>query len=243
MTIPKTIWQISKNKYEDSPDYIKPLMDSWKNNNPDWEYRHFDDQEGGDFLKENFGSKYEEIYNKITIPFCRSDFWRYLVLQKFGGVYADIDTICITPIEKWIDLSSDIALTQANYSAFPRTIYEQWIFGATQNSKLLKNVVNKVLNNLETMLDVSKSTAQQTGPLVWTEAIDEAKTGEEKFCFFNLRNSENSFNLYHYVGNSSWSDQTYTKKLSDYTYWSEQSDLDLKIYGSGYDSQGNAKWL
>jgi hypothetical protein len=32
--------------------------------------------------------------------------FRYIVLQTFGGVYSDIDTVCLKPISSWIPASN-----------------------------------------------------------------------------------------------------------------------------------------
>lgn len=50
----------------------------------------------------------------------RADLWRYLKLAMVGGVYADMDTRCLKPVEKWMEWRGDRAGTRdPNRSKWP----------------------------------------------------------------------------------------------------------------------------
>lgn len=97
--IPKIIWQTFKtNKlHKKSYEYVK----TWKELNPDYEYRFFTDNDIIEFIKNEF-PEYLNLYKKITIGAIKSDFWRLLVLYKYGGIYADIDSFCSKPLNTLI---------------------------------------------------------------------------------------------------------------------------------------------
>ena len=71
--------------------------------NPKYDHRYMNDTEAGDFIFNNFGYEYYNIFMSFPLGVMRADFWRYLILYKFGGVYADVDTICLEEISKWVD--------------------------------------------------------------------------------------------------------------------------------------------
>ena len=98
--IPKIIWQTMKTN--DVPVFIKSYTDSWIEMNPEYEYRFHDDNDIIDFLKNDF-PEYLKGYNNLKYGASKADLWRYLIIYKYGGVYADIDCICINPLRNWVD--------------------------------------------------------------------------------------------------------------------------------------------
>lgn len=98
--IPKIIWQTMKTNHV--PVFMKEYADTWMIQNPEYEYRFFDDNDIIDFLKNDFPD-YLEGYKKIKYGASKADLWRYLIIYKFGGVYVDLDCRCINPLRNWID--------------------------------------------------------------------------------------------------------------------------------------------
>ncbi|CDZ97410.1 Glycosyltransferase, DXD sugar-binding motif [Phaffia rhodozyma] len=68
------------------PDQFK----GWKTVNPSWDIR---------FLSDDALNTWAE--NEKRIGAVKADLFRYLVLLYRGGVYTDIDTACVRPIEEW----------------------------------------------------------------------------------------------------------------------------------------------
>lgn len=95
--IPKIIWQTHNYKYEDLPDYALKCAKTWQNLNPGWRYNYFDDQQRADFVKQELPDLYDEYLNHE--PMYQADLWRYAATYKYGGVYADMDSICYKPLD------------------------------------------------------------------------------------------------------------------------------------------------
>jgi mannosyltransferase OCH1-like enzyme len=95
--IPKIIWQTHNYKYEEIPTHLKKALKTWVNLNPDWDHRYVDHIEREDFVKSRSPQLYD-LYLKSR-PEAQSDIWRLLALYEFGGVYADMDSICIKPLD------------------------------------------------------------------------------------------------------------------------------------------------
>ena len=75
---------------------------SWIENNPEFEYRFYDDDLCYRLIKEHFSEHVLQAYEKLPKGAFRADFWRYCCLFIHGGVYADIDTVCRSPLRKLI---------------------------------------------------------------------------------------------------------------------------------------------
>jgi mannosyltransferase OCH1-like enzyme len=80
------------------PPPFDELSESWKKYHPHWKYILWTDEMNRDFIKEHypaFLSKYDQYPKNIQ----RVDAFRYCVLNKFGGLYVDMDFECLENIE------------------------------------------------------------------------------------------------------------------------------------------------
>jgi len=139
--IPKIIWQTMKTNQV--PASMKDYTDSWINLNPEYEYRFHDDKDILDFLKADF-PEFLEGYKKLKYGASKADLWRYLIIYKYGGLYADIDCICLTPLEKWIKPEAAF-VTQLGTN---KDIC-QWLIVSEPNNPILLKAAQKTLQNLE----------------------------------------------------------------------------------------------
>lgn len=90
--IPKRIHQIWLGKKVLPPKY-KKWMNTWKIINKDWDYKLWNENN----IKE-LGILDFDIYSNDKNPGYRSDILRYILLERFGGIYIDTDFECIRPI-------------------------------------------------------------------------------------------------------------------------------------------------
>ena len=90
--IPKKIHQIWLGE-KSIPRICKRWMNSWRDLNPQWEYKLWDEKN----IKE-LNVDYLHVYSKKFNPGYRSDILRYIILKKFGGMYVDTDFECIKPL-------------------------------------------------------------------------------------------------------------------------------------------------
>lgn len=128
MSIPKIIWQTHNYEYDELPDYYKKIAQTWKNFNPDWEYRYVSHTEREEIIK-----KYPVLweYYPTQDGVCQADIWRYVVTYEYGGVYADMDSVCTQSISYLLNTLDD-----AEFFVCPPNIWET----SMQNQiKLLKS--------------------------------------------------------------------------------------------------------
>jgi hypothetical protein len=98
--IPKTIWQTMKTNAV--PRKMRESADTWIKLNPEYHYNFVDDDEIKEFIKSS-SPDYLQAFEKLKHGASKADLWRYLVMFKYGGVYADVDCICINPLKEWVD--------------------------------------------------------------------------------------------------------------------------------------------
>ena len=101
MNIPKTIVQtwISEDKLT---PVMKAATQTWKDKNPGWDYKFFSDEDCLEFIENNFAKDTVNAYNKIKPGAGKADLFRYCYLLVKGGVYTDIDNICVKPLDDWL---------------------------------------------------------------------------------------------------------------------------------------------
>ena len=93
--IPKIIHQTAPADESKWPLTWHKCQDSWKRHFPEPEYRHimWHDEDLDLFVKKNYGWFYP-IYINYDKKIKRIDIARYMILHKYGGIYADMDYYC-----------------------------------------------------------------------------------------------------------------------------------------------------
>lgn len=108
--IEKNIWQTYETSLEDLPSYAKDSINIWKNKNPSWNHNYMSGPEREHFFKSEFNSEIYDTYMRLPMGVMKAGLWRFGILYIYGGVYSDIDTRCVKPIESWLDQKYDMIL-------------------------------------------------------------------------------------------------------------------------------------
>lgn len=98
-SIPMQLWQTSRSSKTSKQAWA--AMQSWHNLNPNLTTTLHNDTAAADFIRTVYGEDAFDIFQSFPLGVMRADFWRYAVLYAYGGIYADIDTQCIRPLEQW----------------------------------------------------------------------------------------------------------------------------------------------
>jgi len=131
--IPKVIYLSHKNKI---PDYV---INNWSKLNPEYKIIFYNDENCREFIKNNFPSSYLNYFDRLSSfkgsgPI-KCDFWRCLILYKYGGVYADSDIELLFPIKHFLEIDTDF-LTCISY--YKDTLNPHFIICRPQNFILEK---------------------------------------------------------------------------------------------------------
>lgn len=97
--LPRLVHFTVKDKNDLAPHQVVSMA-SWAHHNPGHSLMLFDDSDILQFMT----SYYPELlptFEGLRSQVERTDMWRYLVLCKMGGVYADSDVVCGRPVSNW----------------------------------------------------------------------------------------------------------------------------------------------
>lgn len=85
-------------------DPYKKWQASWPAMNPNHRYELITDAAAMSYVKAKYKHEPEIIttFTRISDPILRADYIRYLMLLADGGVYTDLDTVCVKPIDQWV---------------------------------------------------------------------------------------------------------------------------------------------
>jgi len=148
LNIPKTIWQTHEWEYEDLPVNFKRASMTWKNLNPTWEYRYISAAERAQQVRDYSEEAY--LFYSFTNKVTQADLWRYIVLLKNGGVYADMDSVCSSPLDyafKEVPPNTQFIATSLNESKKVNNAN----FGCVKNSGVLEELLVKILEQYRTI--------------------------------------------------------------------------------------------
>lgn len=145
--IPKIIWQTHENKYENLPLFQKNIINTWKNLNPDCEHRYLNAKEREKVVKDYSKTLYG-LYEKLNGMY-QADIWRIIATYEHGGVYADMDSICIMPLDDMINTgytNQDMICTSIGFQAKNNINCSN--FATIKNSNVMEEIVEKVATGL-----------------------------------------------------------------------------------------------
>src|SRR6185312_10747623 len=137
--IPKIIWQTMKTN--EVPVFMKSYADSWMQLNPEYEYRFCDDQDIVDFLKKDF-PEYMQGYQNLKYGASKADLWRYLIMYKYGGVYADMDCMCKNALRNWLNKDAKFVTALGTNKDIC-----QWLIISVPNNPIFLRAAQKTLQN------------------------------------------------------------------------------------------------
>lgn len=171
-SIPKVIWQTASSATDIPLDGVN-CMGSWSSLNPSWVMRFADDQDIRRFFQLKM-PEFLETFDQLPLGVMKADFWRYAVIYRHGGVYADVDTTCTQPLETWLS-DSDNRLHVAWEDSNP--YFCQWMFAAPAKHPILLETLHRIASRVKADGGVNPLKPEYvhyyTGPSVWTDAIHE----------------------------------------------------------------------
>ncbi|KAJ2992387.1 hypothetical protein HDV02_003088 [Globomyces sp. JEL0801] len=117
--IAKIIHQSWKNDV--LPKKFAGWQKTWIDSHPDWEYKLWTDADNDKLCETEFPWFWER-YQSFPKNINRADVARYMYMYKYGGVYADLDVVCLQPHDPLVELGGAIVPLMRNLP-FPE---ESW---------------------------------------------------------------------------------------------------------------------
>ena len=164
--IPYTLFQTFKNT--DVPEGMRRAALSWIENNPEYEYRFHDDDDCRRLIQEHFDTTVLRAFDSLNVGAFKADLWRYCALHVHGGVYADIDTVSVTPLREVIDPEDEFVTVFAG--AVSGGIFNAFICSTPGHPFLQRTIEEAVSRILSGRADHPLAI---TGPLCMGRAINQ----------------------------------------------------------------------
>ncbi len=146
--------------------------------NPGWEFHLYDDADIRSFIKEYYNDDMLNTFNMLTSGAGKADLWRYLVLYKFGGIYLDLDSEIITPLDQWVHGDDSCIISQEGCTQPPELCpypgvnrcMVQWALIYEPNHPFIKTTIDKVVHNIKNKVNPDNLLIC-TGLVVYTSSI------------------------------------------------------------------------
>ena len=194
MSIPKILHQIYLQGESQIPDNIKCSIAELRNRNPNWEYRFYDEPLILEYLHKNYNDEILQLYLSINESYsaARSDFFRYLLMYKEGGVYLDLKSSCSVHFDSILHEEDEFIIcgweneTGQKYEGYGKNKYlkylkygeyQQWNIICKPNSPFLKAVIDEVIYRIKHYTPMKyhvgrKGVLNTTGPVPYSLAIE-----------------------------------------------------------------------
>ena len=103
-TFPKKLWQTSRT-FESPGNEV--AIQSWLDKNPNHRYERITQQNDEEYVRSSERLPPAAVSTLLQLKdgMLRADLVQYLFLYAEGGVYTDLDTVCLKPITSWIPAS------------------------------------------------------------------------------------------------------------------------------------------
>jgi len=161
--IPRNIFQTWSTKK--ISDNFNMLCQTWREKNPNYAYFLYDDEDCEQFIKKHFDEKVYNTYLRIIPGAFKADLWRYCILYIYGGIYVDIDTICLEKIDKFLneDIEFITPIDLNNCPYYGKYNLFNCFIASIPKHPILELCINKIVFNVENNI-VPFSNLDFTGP-------------------------------------------------------------------------------
>jgi mannosyltransferase OCH1-like enzyme len=147
---------------------VQQKINNFKKLNKEYTYQLYTDNDMDKFVNEHFTGEIAECYNKLNIIVAKVDFWRYLVLYKYGGIYLDMDSSIEKPLNELIKEDDNAIITaEGNID-----LYVQWALIFSKQHPILKKTIELIVINIKNN-SYPNDIHKMTGPTVYSTAINE----------------------------------------------------------------------
>nr|QOI90366.1 hypothetical protein HWQ62_00229 [Pyramimonas orientalis virus] len=164
--IPRVIYQTYKTNSINKTLYKG--VESWIKLNPTYRYEFYDNERIEKFLLNEYDQKHVDRFKSIKVGASKSDYFRLLIIYKFGGVYADLDNKLEKPLDQIIKPNdTEILHRQAT------NLFDTHMLMMSPNNPLLYDCIQVINKNIDTRM---KGTAiDVTGPKILRSIIKKQK--------------------------------------------------------------------
>jgi mannosyltransferase OCH1-like enzyme len=186
--IPGVLYQTSESNLLGKSHYRE--VQRFRDLNPGIRFEFFDRSQRDQYMRRHWrGHLLLEIYENALFGPMKADLFRYCILWQRGGMYCDIKSRFLLPIDEILDPSAEVVIAYENRFAnvtppasvmsrlqHPQRLALQWALMVAPEHPMLRNVLDSIVHNAVTIQDVCFEHPQAaicrfTGPGCYTQAL------------------------------------------------------------------------
>jgi mannosyltransferase OCH1-like enzyme len=140
------------------------------------------------------------VWDDLELNILRADTCRVLAVQRYGGVYMDLDVEWVRPMDEWLNLTADIVIGHENAEHFCN-----WFFAAAPQHPCMTKMVETITAGLQPeprakmIADNEHFVHELTGPAVFTRVMKDC--AQPTLSDKDLVTDK----IFHRYGSQSWS--------------------------------------
>ncbi len=213
--IPKNIYRCYSTMEAMKP--FQTVFDLTEKRMPDYKQIFYDDVMIDDFIKNNFSERIYNAYNHINPDYgaARADFFRYLIIYLYGGIYLDIKSGPNREIDDVFEPKLYVSKGVSGIPHFPKqhvkklfglcddwsfitnvwmgSEWQQYFIISNKGNPYLKKTIQQMVSNIEGGLKERNvyrkgniSVVAMTGPITYSLIIEKYKNIYPKDIFFSI---------------------------------------------------------
>jgi mannosyltransferase OCH1-like enzyme len=200
----------------------KQCQESLINNFKNFDYKFWNDEEDIDNFVKNEFNNYYEMYEKLT-KISKINFSRYCIIQKYGGIYCDLDVYCYKNFLKFIKNKKTFLLNETYEFADDFYYFDHHHLTDFTKNKQFWNKILEEINQRTKYIDPgnNEKVEQITGTSVLQSIMDNSFDNilKEEIVFLLGNVFNNLTGSYHknfytkHIRTSSWISNVYDKLL------------------------------
>lgn len=133
--IPKIIWMLWLQGWDDAPEIARISRDCWARRNPDWRVQALTLESLCQFLPEDVVRDFTQISKP---PEALANLIRIELLYRHGGVWADATTLCAAPLDDWLADAMHMGFF-AFAQPGPDRMISNWFLAASKGSSIIRD--------------------------------------------------------------------------------------------------------
>lgn len=148
--IPKNIYIYWHQGVDSAPELCKKCIQSWRDNNPNWQVNVLDAEDATELLSDI------NVPKNLTLA-SYSDLLRLVLLQRYGGVWVDATVLCNRPLDDWLP----VLMNQTDFFCFSHPsrdrLIASWFLVAKKNSETIDIWANSACDYLSQLKEPPKA--------------------------------------------------------------------------------------
>jgi mannosyltransferase OCH1-like enzyme len=114
---------------------------------PNYVYKLWSFEESQDFIQLYYPEYSAFIRCNTNRPIIKCDFFRYLLLYHFGGVYMDLDFAVIRNLDGFIENTQDIVFAKESYNCieYHNTLHNGFMYAAKPRYAIFKDMCDTIV--------------------------------------------------------------------------------------------------